>query len=201
MGLCLLMRIGVATFGIAWLVCGAVQASSFVTVGEPASDASPSIVDVAAPTVAASLPQYVEFSSERSVELATLVPLNILPASGASVVRMEPLSPSVVAVVSPEADVSNEVVAAIKQRNPRNEPLPMVMRGGIIGDPFAAEVELSKALDKLPGKGEPKSPFKFAAPAAPTESDQPQVKEGGAPMPANGTVAADRPRHPAFQAK
>lgn len=193
------MRVGVVAFGIAFLAVGTARASSFVTVEEPGPAASPSIIDVAPPTLATRAAEPVTISSEGSVELAVLDPLNMLPVDGNSVVRMQALSPSVVAVLAPDTGISNEIVAAIDGRKPRQNPLPMVMRGGITGDAFTHEIELGKALEKLPTKAVEKEPSRMAPSPATEALDQPQFSENGAPMPANGMASGGRPRHSALK--
>ncbi len=134
------------------------------------------------------------------MELAVLDPLNMLPAGGNSVVRMQALSPSIVAVLAPDTGISNEIVAAVDGRKPRQKPLPMVMRGGITGDAFTHEIELGKALEKLPTKAVEKAPSSTAPSPATEALDQPQFSENGAPMPANGMASGGRPRHPSLRA-
>jgi len=199
MGQRVLMRMGVVIFGIALLAGGTAQASSFVTIEEPAPAASPSIVEVAPPAASTSATESVVFTSGSSVQLAALDPLNMLPAGSNSIVRMEPVTRSVVAVVAPDPNISNEIVAAIDHRKPRQDLMPMVMRGGIVGDAFQPEIELGKALKKLPAKADDKQVVQTKLPVDPEALSKPQVTETGAPMPANGMSGGGRPRHPALK--
>ncbi|MGE0279722.1 MAG: hypothetical protein AB7P20_03790 [Rhizobiaceae bacterium] len=199
MGQRIFMRVGVLAFGIAFLAGGAAQASSIITMEEP-RPASPSIIEVGPPAISAATAEHVAVTSGDSLELAALDPLNMLPAGSNSVVRMEALTPSIVAVIAPDPNISNEIVAAIDGRKPRPNPLPMVMRGGIVGDPFLPHIELGKALEKLPEKVADKEPAQAAAPVDPDAINKPQLTETGAPMPANGAaVAGGQPRRRALR--
>lgn len=200
MELCVLMHLGVVAISVAFLVAGTAHASSIVTIDEGEQPSSPSIIEVAAPPIISAAVERVAMPSENGLELAALDPLNMLPAGGNSVVRMQPLTPSVVAVVAPDSYISNEIVAAIDHRKPRHDPLPMVMRGGIAGDPFQPQIELGKTSEKLPEKADDKQPAQAESRIDPEAISKPQFTETGAPMPANGTVAAGgKPRHSALR--
>jgi len=190
------MRVGILAFGIVLLAGNAAQASSIVTIEEPAS-ATPSIIEVAPPVVAAAAAEHVAVTSEGSLELAALDPLNMMQAGANSVVRIEALTPSVIAVIVPSPEISNEIVAAIDGRKAGQDPLPMVMRGGIVGDPFTAEIELGKALKKLPANAQGNQPLQTQLPVDPEAINKPQFTETGERMPANG-MGGGRPRHSAL---
>lgn len=192
------MRSVLVAFCIMGLITEVAQASSIMTIEAPAQAISPSIIEVVAATPTSPASDEISLSPQGSLQLTQLDPLNMLPAGGSSVVRMEPITPSVIAVIAPTPDVSTEMVAAIEHRKPRVNDMPMVMRGGIVGDPFMSEIELGKALGKLPADTAGKQPPQTATSMDPEALNKPQFTESGAPMPANGSASTGRPRHSAL---
>ena len=126
------MRSVLVAFCIMGLITEVAQASSIMTIEAPAQAISPSIIEVVAATPTSPASDEISLSPQGSLQLTQLDPLNMLPAGGSSVVRMEPITPSVIAVIAPTPDVSTEMVAAIEHRKPRVNDMPMVMRGGIL---------------------------------------------------------------------
>jgi len=176
---------------------GSAQASSIVTVEEPVRTISPSIIAIGTPAVSEATLSDTSTAivAEGKIELTPLDPLNMLPAKADGAARMEELTPSIVAITAPDPDISNEIVAAIEERKPTRDPMPMVMRGGIVGDPFMLpEIELSKDIHKMPAKASGDQTTQLPVPADPNALSKPQVTETGAPMPADGMSAGGRPR-------
>lgn len=178
------MRLSIAAFAVALLAGGSAHASSFVTIETPIATESPSFVYATPPEPVTPV---AAVKAEPSPALAQfnlpeLDPLNMLAPGANSIVRLEPVSRSIIAVIAPQPAVSNEMVAAIDETpKPRHETIPMVMRGGIIGDLFAEpEIELGKALQDMP-----------AAVAPVDATGRPLVPESATPP--NGTPANGAP--------
>lgn len=153
------MRLGVAAFAVTLLASSAASASSFVTFGTSEKIATPSIISLGA--LPAKAPSAAASAIDPSSELAGLPELDPLHAFGSDVgPRFEDVSPSIVAVISPLPPVSSEMVAAIEKPKPRPHDLamPMVIRGGIVGEAFAS-------ADAEPAAAAPPPPEPPASPA------------------------------------
>jgi hypothetical protein len=163
---CEFVRVLTRTIGLLVLVgcwAGAADASSFVTVGAPRSGASPSVVVLGQSTASVdvvTLPAQAIDSSLAVAEVEHALPHHFDPADSAIVT----LSRSVVAVGEPE--VTDEKVAAIDEKPWRRDPIPMVIRGGVVGGaysppaPAAAEPpKTSNQSAQAPdGSGKPEQP-------------------------------------------
>ena len=146
-------RIAGRPLGLLLLVgswAGAVNASSLVDVNEPQAGATPSILTLSQtprPVDVVYLPALATDPNVAIGEVDPAPPHHDDPASSS----IMPLSRSVVAVGEP--DVTDEEVAAIGDKPWHRESIPMVIRGGVIGDAFStpappAAPETPKASDE-----------------------------------------------------
>ena len=178
-------RIAGRPLGLLLLVgswAGAVNASSLVDVNEPQAGATPSILILSetTPVDVVTLPA---LTVDPNVAIGEVGPAPRDDTAGSSIV---PLSRSVIAVGEP--DVTDEEVAAIGDKPWHRESIPMVIRGGVIGDAFstpappaapetpkASDEQASETAQSPDGSSEPEQ---AAPPPAPTTaspySAQPQ---------------------------
>jgi hypothetical protein len=163
------MRLIFATILIAIMASSAAKASSFVVLGEIKSADTPSIVVlgekspsiVAARAPDASSPSIERFGGENPV------PRNFVTVSA-----------SVIAMIDAPQPVAFENVASIGDggNHRHRESLPMVIRGGIVGDAFT-----SRSAPVSNGAATPRSQEQVSAP--PSGGNGPAPKEPDAPEP------------------
>lgn len=137
------MSLRIITIGMMSLAAmtGSAAASSFVTFGEPAPAATPSIVVMGTPdpmTVAATVPDETVTPADPSQKaLSQMTPGSWQELPVTAAIEPEVVSPSIVAYGMPWPPVTYEKVAAIPKTTPSKAHFaPMVIRGGIVGDAF-----------------------------------------------------------------
>jgi hypothetical protein len=167
------MRIALAfvMFGSLW--AGEAAASSFVVLEASPGPASPSIVTLGTPATldVTTLPE--DPKDEPDVAIGHVDrPARPDPADSYIIT----ISPSIIAMGEPE--VTSEKVAAIgeKDGSRRAPPLPMVIRGGVIGDAFSPATTAAPVpvAVEQPQSGQEAS-------EAPSGGSQPPAPSGGMP--------------------
>lgn len=180
------MSLRIITIGMISLAAmtGSAAASSFVTFGEPAPAATPSIVVMGAPDpikVAATdsaKPETPADPSQQALSQMTPGSWQQLPATAA--VEPEVISPSIVAYGTPWPPVTYEKVAAIpKKTSSKSHFAPMVIRGGLVGDVFApatASVQPQQASADGGATAPTEAPATSAQPMAANRNPAPQAR-------------------------
>lgn len=155
------MRLLFATILTAVLASSAANASSFVTLPEIKTPNSPSIITLGGSSpsiVAAKEPSIERFGGEPEVER-----------------KFVTVSASIIAIVDAPQPIAFENVASIgntELRKRRRESLPMVIRGGIIGDAFATPA--ARAPSNSGGTEAPKPRQEVSAPKPGPNTSGPQ---------------------------
>lgn len=180
-----LMRVCAAFLLVGTLTAGEANASSFVSPREIKGGLSRSMVVLGTPDKAgpklASAPN--EAGKVSFVPLAYPLPWSETRSAGGPVARV--ISASIIAMGQPA--VTFEKVAAVapeKKPKHRPAPLPVVIRGGIVGDAFSSPVPTSAAASRHEQQvveAPTKSPAKPASPKAP--SPQPAAPPPAPPPP------------------
>ena len=179
------MRLAIATTAFLVAAASTAPASSFVHVAPPDKGGAASIVAVGAPA-----PSGRRVSARPAAAAPgpkALTSRGFFDALGASVSPVRP-SRSIIAMQSGEPPVTRETVAAV-QSSRRAPSTPMVMRGGIVGDPFAspatpaaseppADTEAAPSPrngrpDRRAERGMPPATGDQREPAAPAQPDAP----------------------------
>lgn len=185
-----------AAFVVTCAAMGTASASSFVTLKPMTQKLGPSMIAVGEPAPAAAASAVVKTEAPDIVVLGEPRPQrkDDAPQTASAppvsrTVAAEPggdflsISPSVIAMAEPVAPVAYEEVAAIDA--PRHfDPVPMVIRGGIVGDAYGSAGE-QQAYAKAAREGTPAQPAAKAgsgasAPASPAP-DEPQQPDLGPP--------------------
>ncbi len=134
------MRVGLAFLVVAALWAGGAEASSFVVLDALPAGESPSVITLGIPAIAAIA------TPEPPAKVAAIAPpppvdpdrTNRFEIPHEEIVQ---LSRSVIAMGEPEPDIAMEKVASIDtHRKPRRGGMPLVIRGGVVGDAFSAPV-------------------------------------------------------------
>jgi hypothetical protein len=181
-----LVRIFGRPLGLLALVgscASAANASSFVEVSEPHSGATPSILmlgPTAVPVDVVTLPALATDPNVAIGEVDPAPPHNVDPADSSIVT----LSRSVIAFGEP--DVVDEKVGAIGEQPWHRDPMPMVIRGGILGDAYVSPPPPATAET-------PKAPDQQASQSAESPSE-PGKTEQAAPPSAQATPAPYAPK-------
>jgi hypothetical protein len=176
------MRAGLAFVVVVALWAGEAEASSFVVLELEPTPISPSIVELGEP-----VPPSVATLPDVDTPAAPEVVYDAgAPGSSDQIIE---LSPSMIALGEP--DVAMEKVAAIggENKRPRHDPLPMVIRGGVVGDAFSPAATGAP----VPLTVEPESSERQASEAPSTEgSSKPagRTQEPEPPEPAPAPPAA-----------
>jgi hypothetical protein len=131
------MRVYAAFVVLGVLATGQAHASSFVTLEPMTEKIGPSMVLLGEPAPAVA-------AAAAGPKTALAVPKSVLP-SGTMI------SPSIVAFGEPLPDIEYTKVAAIpEKRSRRPAPMPMVMRGGIIGEGFTVAAPAQPQAEAKP---------------------------------------------------
>lgn len=119
------------------------------------------------------------------------------PSEKAGAVKLVSISPSVIAFQGPEPSVTSEEVAAVKNPpRPFAPSTPMVIRGGIVGDPFSTakppKADTAKATDEKPGAIQTSTPGKEGVEGGEEQTSRREV----APSEQKAPAAEDKPVPP-----
>jgi hypothetical protein len=158
------MRLFFATILTAFMASNAANASSFVTPREITAPSSPSIV-----TLGGSSPSIVA-AREPSIERFGGLPVDER--------KFVTVSPSVIAMVDAAQPVAFENVASIgdeEHKRRLRDTLPMVIRGGIIGDAFSSSSAPSASGEAAPSQPQPQQQVAAPRPG----SGQPEPRQPG----------------------
>jgi hypothetical protein len=168
------MRLVFATILMAISASNAASASSFVTPDEITTPSSPSIIVLgeASPSIAAA------DAPDNGASQPSIERFGGLPPEERKFISV---SPSVIAMVDAPQPVAFENVASIgdEQANRRlRGTLPMVIRGGIVGEAFSA----APAAPSSSGSSKPSQPEQQAsAPGSGSGNAAPPPEQPGAP--------------------
>lgn len=132
------MRVRAAIFILAMAAAGEANASSFVTLGAETPSEAPSIVVIGAVEPAVVTKSMVVLGDPDPAPTVQLASTNTGSQQGAR--NRTVISVSVIAMGEPAPAISDEKVAAIAhepaKRHKRPHAMPMVIRGGLVGDAF-----------------------------------------------------------------
>ena len=158
------MRAGLV-FLVGALWGGEVGASSFVTPPQVQGDDSPSVIVLGQPAPQSADPDVVAGAVDK-------------PGSSSSKGDFVILSPSVISMGEPAVADENVAAIATKGSQTRHDPLPLVIRGGVIGDAFSSApadtVTLTSGFDPNDGAKAPEAPKPVESPEAPMPSAAPE---------------------------
>jgi hypothetical protein len=174
------MRLVFATILLAFCATSAANASSFVVLDPLESTESPSIIVLGKPESGSFTAVGERDTQHAAIPMPSFERFGGAPAEEPKFVNV---SPSVIAMVDAQQPIAMENVASIDDDKPKKrapQSLPMVIRGGIIGDAFATR---SASSPSGPAATEPAAPPQQEVSSAPPSPSNPPAAPEMPPSP------------------